>query len=321
MRTTADRMSQPASPRAWAPPGFVTLPENRAARLAIRRLAARLKSRAPFVPLFLFGPPGCGKTHLAQALLDWAGNNGFSCRAADLDPESTPRDRPLLVVEDIAFLPQRHGDWLAGVIDDRSARRLATVITAPVGPSELDLPARLTNRLAGGLVVGIESYGQASRRVLLGRFARRLKIAARPEVLDFLAVQTPGSGRQLLADLQRLATIPGSRGALPSISDVMAAMTAADPLSLERIVKQVGRHFRVKESALRSRDRHPGTLWPRQISMYLARETTRLSLARIGEWFGRDHTTVLHACRKVERMRDEDASLAALLRQLQARLT
>ncbi|MFL5340723.1 MAG: helix-turn-helix domain-containing protein [Gemmataceae bacterium] len=294
--------------RAWAPPRFVPLPENRSARLAVRRLA--LSARRPFHPLLLHGPPGTGKSHLAGALHEFAAENG-SCRrltAGDWLTEdvSDLRSCEFLIVEDVQHLPERAIDDLAVLLDYRGARRRATLITASLGPAELDLPARLTSRLAGGLVVGLELLGRSSRRRLLVALARQRKLTVSAAVLDELAGQTPGSGRQLLAALVRAAA-GGPAEAMPAVT-------------LERITQQVSRHFRVRPQLVRGRDRTPNLLWPRQVSMYLARRLTGLTLAQVGEFFGRDHSTVRHACQKVEDALADYPQLPGLLRQLEAEL-
>src|SRR5262249_19845690 len=91
--------------------------------------------------------------------------------------------------------------------------------------------------------------------------------------------------------------------------------------TVERIAKCVGDYFRVETRQLQSRDRSRDTLLPRQIGMYLARQLTGLSLEQIGQYFGgRDHSTVLHACRKVEQALDQDGTVSGAVRRLHANL-
>ncbi|HYT93717.1 MAG TPA: helix-turn-helix domain-containing protein, partial [Gemmataceae bacterium] len=93
-------------------------------------------------------------------------------------------------------------------------------------------------------------------------------------------------------------------------------------ITVERIAERVGGYFRVEPAQLQSRRRYRGVLLPRQVGMYLARQLTGLSLEQIGAYFGgRDHSTVLHACRKVEQALDSDAALSGAVRQLHAELT
>lgn len=92
--------------------------------------------------------------------------------------------------------------------------------------------------------------------------------------------------------------------------------------TIDGIAQRVGRYFRVEPRHLQSRRRHQSILLPRQVGMYLTRKLTDLSLARIGEYFGgRDHSTVLHACRKIEEALASDAVLSGAVRQLQADLS
>ena len=211
-------------------------------------------------------------------------------------------------------LPPRARDSFAAVLDDRAARRGATLLTAGPGPAELPgLPARLASRLAGGLVVGLEPLGEASRREFLAQSARVRRLSVRPEVLDWLARHTPGSGRQLGAALNRLQTLTTKLPALPDVAAVRAHFEADAEQTrptLERITDAGGRAVPGGAKQVRGQARQPGVLWPRQVSMYLARELTELSLAQVGEYFGRDHSTVRHACRKVESALVDDAELA-----------
>src|SRR5262245_22276284 len=151
---------------AWSPADFVPLPENRSALLAVRRMARRLP-RCVFTPLVLHGPPGTGKTHLANALHEYAAERTEVCRvsAADWNPEDSELRRcNLLILEDLQHLPARMIDSLVGTLDARQARRQPILVTANRGPAELpEIPARLVSRLAAGLVIGLEPLARDSR--------------------------------------------------------------------------------------------------------------------------------------------------------------
>jgi chromosomal replication initiator protein len=186
------------------------------------------------------------------------------------------------------------------------------------------LPERLTSRLACGLVVGLEPLAVASRLAFLEDRARRRRLCVGPDVLAWLAEHVSGSARQLDGALKRLATLAELHGEPPDVTAVAEAFrTDADAArpSVERIIERVGRYFRVEPGEVCSRRRGRNALLPRQVGMYLARALTPLSLEQIGAHFGgRDHSTVLHACRKVEQALAGDTVLSGAVRQLHADL-
>jgi chromosomal replication initiator protein len=321
---------------------WVTTPENRFAWAAVRRVAncvASRRRRRMVNPLFLHGPAGTGKTHLVNAL---AAEVTRRCPdlivcllpATDCRPEedrqpaewlAAARECDLLVIEDVQHLPGRAVEALAGLIDERRARGRQMVFTAGSGPGQLTrLPARLTGRLAWGLTVGLEPLAAASRLTFLEDRARRRRLGVGPDVLAWVAEHVGGSARQLEGAVKRLETLARLLGQVPDLAaaaEVFRADADAARPSLERIIERVGRYFRVEPGQLCSRQRGRNALLPRQVGMYLARALTPLSLEQIGAHFGgRDHSTVLHACRKVEQALARDTALSGAVRQLHADL-
>jgi chromosomal replication initiator protein len=317
---------------------WVATPENQSTRRAVGRVADGICSGRPrreSNPLFLHGPAGTGKTHLVAALAhelagrrpeltvqlvaarDLAGRD-----AKSLDWQSnTPDECDFLAIEDVQHLPGRAAEALVQLIDCRLAHRQQTVITATQGPAQLThLPARLTSRLVGGLVVGLTPLGPQSRLIFLTDRAARRQLAVGREVLAWLAQHLMGSVRRLEGAVARLETLVRLYDRIPDLATVQEQfrdeIEATRP-TVQRIAERVGRHFRVDPRLLQSRRRSRGALEPRQIAMYLARRLTPLSLEQIGAYFGgRDHSTVLHACRKVEQ--DSDLVVSGVVRQLQA---
>jgi chromosomal replication initiator protein len=235
-------------------------------------------------------------------------------------------DADLVVVDDLHLLPERGVETLVHLLDRGLARGQQWVFTAVEGPARLTrLPGRLTSRLAGGLVVGLDPPSPAGRRAVLAAFASRDGLAVPDDVLDWLAGHAAGSFRELEGAVTRLGTLARLNGGLlPPPEDVREQFRAesdARQPTVERIVQRVGRYYRVDPGQLQGPSRTRGVLLPRQVGMYLARRLTALSLEQIGAYFGgRDHSTVLHACRKVEQALDRDVTLSGAVRQLHADL-
>jgi chromosomal replication initiator protein len=302
---------------------LVALPENRLALAAIRGIAS-----GHALPLFLFGPPGTGKTHMIWALVEQATRDRPDLLAAvlaasDLRDLMEAPEADLLVLEDLQHLPAAAVERVVRWFDARLAHRQQTVVTATCGPGELPLPVRLTSRLASGLVVGVQPYSAASRFALLQDRAERRQLTLSREVLTWLADHL-GTGRQLDGALNQLEALARLRAIPLDVATVAAhfrEQVEATRPTVERIAQWVGGHFQVDPRQLRSRSRQRNALVPRQVSMYLARQLTDLSLEEIGAYFGgRDHSTVLHACQKVEQALADDAILCGAVRRLHADL-
>ena len=328
---------------------WISLPENRSALAAVERVADGLRtrrSRRAVNPLFLYGPSGCGKSHLVAALLARAVEqtpdataslltardfelmvrpeeaNGPSTAREDLD---AARQADLVVVEDVQQLPERVAEAFALFVDRRQAREQPLVLTANAGPALLThLPGRLTSRFASGLVVGVEALSAASRLIVLEELARRRRLEVARPVLEWLAENLAGSVRQLDGALTRAETLAAMHGVTltpDNVTEHFRTEAETHRPTVERIAQRVGRYFRVDPRQMQSASRSRQALLPRQVGMYLARRLTGLSLQQIGAFFGgRDHTTVLHACRKVERALGQDVNLSGAVRQLHADL-
>lgn len=335
----------PVRPARWG--GFFVLEENRSAVVAVQAMCKAVLAgrRLPVNPIVLHGPPGIGKTFLTTTLLHKLSQSpesitGRTVAVGDLargsaadhtGPGFSDRDLTtcdILILEDAQQLPARDADAFCELLDRRVSRRKATIVTANVGPAALrHLPRKLTSRLAAGLVIQMESLAPASRRAILEAAAKARKLRLAPDALDWLAGQsTRGGIRPLLGLLVNLAAaakdFPGSLDRI-AVQEILAGsgQPAVAKTDVARIVKQVAGEFGIAPKELLGSSRLRRVLVPRHVAMYLARELTGLSLPQLGAAFGgRDHTTVLHAWRKIEADAVADATLAGRVRQLRSEL-
>ena len=322
---------------------FVIGRSNTLAHAAAKQVAlARRGEPVMFNPLYIHAGVGLGKTHLLQATT-WAGNNGAERKVLYLTAEKfmygfvsalktqtalafkeSLRGIDVLVIDDLQFLQGKSTQaefchTLNALID--AGRQVVIAADRPPGDLE-SLDDRVRSRLAGGLVVEMGSLEEELRlKILEARVA-----AARlhhpgfdvpAPVLAFIARTVTHNGRDLDGALNRLLAHNKLNGA-PVTMD-MAERAVRDlvrpqepkRVKIEDIQRTVARQYNVSRADLLSSRRTANVVRPRQIAMYLAKTLTLRSLPEIGRRFGgRDHTTVLHAVRKIEGLVDSDSTLA-----------
>ena len=333
---------------------FVVGRSNTLAHAAAKQVAqARRGDGVMFNPLYIHAGVGLGKTHLLQAIA-WAGNGTPERKVLYLTAEKfmygfvaairtqtaiafkeALRAIDVLVIDDLQFLQGKSTQaefchTLNALID--AGRQVVIVADRP--PSDLEtLDERVRSRLAGGLVVEMGSLGEELRFEIL-----KAKVAAArlhhpgfdvpPPVLAYIAKAVTHNGRDLEGALNRLLAHSKLTGQAVTLEmaerEVRDLIRPQEPkrVKIEDIQRVVARQYNVSRADLLSSRRTANVVRPRQVAMYLAKTLTLRSLPEIGRRFGgRDHTTVLHAVRKIENLVNNDNSLAEeieiLKRQLQ----
>jgi len=332
---------------------FIVGRSNTLAHAAAKQVAtSRRGEQLMFNPLYIHAAVGLGKTHLLQAIT-WAGNSserkvlyltaerfmyGFVSALktqTTLAFKEAVRAIDVLVIDDLQFLQGRSTQaefchTLNALID--AGRQV--VIASDRPPADLEsLDDRVRSRLAGGLVVEIGSLGEELRlEILKSRIAAaRLHhpgFEVPTPVLAFIAKSVTHNGRDLEGAVNRLLAHSKLTGQPVTIEmaerEMRDLIRPAEPkrVRIEDIQRIVARQYNVSRADLLSSRRTANVVRPRQVAMYLAKVLTLRSLPEIGRRFGgRDHTTVLHAVRKIENLAGNDSAFAeeieSLKRQLQ----
>ena len=329
---------------------FVVGPSNQLAHAAMCRVAdAAAGASIGFNPLFIHAGAGLGKTHLLSAAAHRIRETRPDRKVMFLTAERfmisfvmalRQRDTisfkdqfaaiDVLLIDDFQFLQgktmqQEFCHAFNALVDSRRQ----VVVAADVPPAQLDsIDQRMRSRLMGGLVVDIEVPDLETRRsILASRYGeirkRDPQVEIPDDVRDFIANRITGSGRELEGALNRIVAYQQFSHAAVTLD--LAAMVLRDMqanpdgsrIKIDDILKVVGRHYNVGRTDLLSPRRARSVVVPRQVGMYLAKKLTARSLPEIGRRFGgRDHSTVLHAVRKIEdqiRTDDKMAKEVALL--------
>ncbi|MDQ2892478.1 MAG: chromosomal replication initiator protein DnaA [Pseudomonadota bacterium] len=327
---------------------FVVDASNRVAFNAARTLSEPGPPR--FSPLFLHSGTGQGKTHLMHAIghafLEARPGATVICMSAErfmydfvaamrakdtFSFKQRLRAADLLLIDDLQFIAGKDAtqeEFFHTVNEIMSAgKRL--VISADRCPQALDgVEARIVSRMAAGLVADIKAPDLALRRAILTRKCVDIDARVPAEVLDLLAARIHANIRELEGALNRIVAYAQLTGdtidldfAIATLGDVLRG--AQRRVTIDEIQKLVSAHFELKPLDLISARRSRVVARPRQIAMYLAKRLTTRSLPEIGRKFGgRDHSTVIHAVRKIEELRDTDrdidTAVRVLMRELEA---
>ena len=334
---SAADISAPLDPR-FTFDQFVVGKPNEFAYAAARRVAEA--HAVPFNPLFLYGGVGLGKTHLMHAIgwhlrqrkphrkVIYLSAEKFmylfirALRFKDIMAfKQQFRSVDLLMVDDVQFIGGKDStqEEFFHTFNDLVEQSRQIVISADRQPSDLEgIADRIKSRLGGGLVADIHQTDYELRLGILQAKAEQSaqKDTIPPKVLEFLAHRITTNVRELEGALNRVlaySNLVGRPITLETTQEVLRDLLRASDrrVTIEEIQKKVAEHYNIRLNDMHSPRRARAVARPRQVAMYLAKQLTQRSLPDIGRKFGnRDHTTVMHAVKRIEALKGVDASLA-----------
>lgn len=324
---------------------FVVGKPNELAYAAARRVADT--ENPAFNPLFLYGGVGLGKTHLMHAIAWHIRKNYPNRRVIYMSAEKFMyqfvralrykdtvsfkeqfRSVDVLMIDDVQFISgkdttQEEFFHTFNALVDRNRQ---VIISADKSPHDLDkMEERLRSRLGWGLVADLHPASYELRLGILQAKAEKIGCKMPDKVMEFLAHKISSNVRELEGALNRIqahAQLVGNAISLEMTQEVLSDLLRASErrITIDEIQKRVAEHYNIRISDMHSARRARAVARPRQVAMYLAKQLTPRSLPEIGRKFGgRDHTTVIHAVRKIEELSAYDPSFredVELLRRL-----
>ncbi|MCC7484098.1 MAG: chromosomal replication initiator protein DnaA [Burkholderiales bacterium] len=315
---------------------FVTGKANELARAAATQVAERTPG-ASYNPLFVYGGVGLGKTHLIQAIGNHLRARTPESKIRYIHAEQYVSDvvrayqhkafdhfkryyhtLDLLLIDDIQFFSgkSRTQEEFFYAFNALLEAHKQIVITCDTYPREISgIENRLISRFGWGLTVAVEPPELEMRVAILIRKAEAEAVALNEAVAFFLAKHIQSNVRELEGGLKRVLAYARFTGrpltielAREALRDLLAIQNRQ--VSVENIQKTVADFYKIKVSEMYSKKRSRNVARPRQVAMALAKELTQMSLPDIGEAFGgRDHTTVLHACRKIALLKSTNSDV------------
>lgn len=329
---------------------FVAGPENSLVRVLVDAVQAEVPR---YNPIVLVGGTGLGKTSLLQGLMArrqavWPAVQGISLTAVDFargynDAYETNtlaewRSRHVrtgvLAIDDVHRLANRPGPQqeLLTVLDALLRRGSLVIVTTRRQPAEVrGLHPGLVSRLSSGLIVPLALPEAAARRALVEQLSQQLAIPLSGDVIQRLAdaprgrrpvFATPMQLRHAVVELAHLAQSGATNIDVQLVDRLIREHAPETKGTLRQIASAVAKHYQISLNELKGQSRQQGVVRARSLAMYLCRELAGASYAEVGKFFGgRDHTTVLHACRKIAGQLSDDSSLRELADDLATQLT
>ena len=300
-------------------------------------------------PLFLYGGVGLGKTHLLHAIGQYVSHHKKGARVAYVSSEKFTneyidgiqnnqlakfrkkyRQTEVLLIDDIQFLAgkERIQEEFFHTFNALHEAHKQIVLTCDRPASEIqNLEHRLVSRFEWGLVTDLQPPDVEMRLAILNKKAALMGVQLPDEIMNFLANRIRTNIRRLEGALIRVASyaaLTGKKLSLEVVEGLLREVLHEEgrySISIEAIQKKVAEHFDIRLADMTSKRRPENIAFPRQVAMFLARQMTESSLNTIGEAFGgRDHGTVLHACRLVKDRMEVDANVRQVVSYLEKQL-
>lgn len=321
---------------------FVVGPSNRLAHASC--VAVSKSPGQTYNPLFLYGSSGLGKTHLLHAvcshLLETQPNAAIQFLSCEqfvnrfisaieqgdlLGFQNEFRNVDAIIIDDIQFLREREQsqEEFFHTFNSLYNNGKQIILSSDSLPSDIpSLEERLVSRFSWGLVTRIDPPSHDTRVAIVKKKANLRGIKISDEVAEYIARKMQANIRQLEGALTNIYALASTTQKPIDISLARDALEEHSPavsrqISISDIIDVVTRHYGVRLTDLQSKKRRQSITTPRQMCMYLARNLTRHSLEEIGGHLGgRDHTTVMHACEKIEKLVSSDQQIKAVIDEL-----
>ena len=305
---------------------FVVGPSNRFAHSAA--IAVSKTPGQVYNPLFIYGPPGVGKTHLLYAIANgirkqnpnanivYIKGDQFTIELIEaiqngknIEFRSKYREADLFLIDDVQFIAGKEStqEEFFHTFNKLYEEHKQIVMTSDRKPSDmLTLEDRLKSRFEWGLIADVQPPDYETRMAILKNKAKQLGLELNDDVCNYIAINVTNNVRQIEGTVKKILAYRDLNDMpldLPNISRAIDDMFKSEGNTLPTpalIVSQVCKFYSIDEAVLRGTLKNKGTTEARQIAIYLIRKLTNLSLPDIGKEFGRDHSTILYAIRKVE---------------------
>ena len=326
---------------------FVVGPSNRfahSAAIAVSKTPGQVHN-----PLFLYGPPGVGKTHLLYAIANSIRKENPNANIVyikgdqftneliaaiqngkNIEFRSKYREADLFLIDDVQFIAGKEStqEEFFHTFNKLYEEHKQIVMTSDRKPSDmLTLEDRLKTRFEWGLLADIQPPDYETRMAILKNKAKNLGLNLSDDVCNYIAINVTNNVRQIEGTVKKILAYRDLNNMpldLPNISRAIDDMFKSEGNALPTpslIISQVCKFYSIDEVLLRGTQKNKGTAEARQIAMYLIRKLTNLSLPDIGKEFARDHSTVLYAIRKVEvALKNGDTTMQNNIRDITANI-